>query len=388
MNARLAIFTGALLGLLFAACGGGGPSAGACNPSTCSSGCCDANGVCQGGFTPQACGSSGLTCSVCSDGTTCQFGFCVPTSTSGGGAGGGAGGGSMGGGGGATGGGGGATGGGGGDAGGGGGHVGGGAGGGGCTRATCEQLGKNCGEVSDGCGGVLLCGGCTAPQTCGGGGTANVCGAACVPKTCEQLGPTCGMVSDTCGGTLDCGACNTRGLVVSQVFGGGGNAGATWTNDFVELFNGGTAPVSLAGWSVQYASATGSTWQVTPLSGFIAPGRRFLVAQAGGTNGTTPLPTADVVGSIGLAAGAGKIALVRGTTPLAGSCPLGADVVDLVGYGTADCREGAGNAPAPSATLAILRNGGGCSDTNDNATDFALASPTPRNSSGASQSCP
>ena len=53
-------------------------------------------------------------------------------------------------------------------------------------------------------------------------------------------------------------------LVVSQVYAGGGNSGASYTNDFVELHNSG-APQSLAGWSVQYASAGGATWQVTPL---------------------------------------------------------------------------------------------------------------------------
>lgn len=382
MSTRLALFAGLLLGLFFAACGGGGPSANACNATTCPSGCCDAAGLCQGGITPQACGSSGLTCMVCSSGTACQFGFCVPMSSTGGGGGSATGGG----GGSATGGG---TGGGAATGGGtGGGSAAGGGGGTTCTPTSCGELGKNCGEVSDGCGGVLLCGSCTAPESCGGGGEANVCGATCVPKTCAELAPVCGMVSDTCGGTLDCGACNTRGLVVSQIFGGGGNAGSTYTNDFVELFNGGTAPISLAGWSVQYAAAAGATWQVTPLSGTIAPGRRFLVAQAGGTGGTTPLPTADATGTVGLAMAAGKVALVRGTAALSGNCPLGTDVIDLVGYGTADCREGSANAPAPSATLSVLRNGSGCADTDDNAADFTVTSPTPRNSATSAQSCP
>lgn len=39
-------------------------------------------------------------------------------------------------------------------------------------------------------------------------------------------------------------------IVISQVYGGGGNSGATYTNDFIELFNRGISPVSLAGWSV------------------------------------------------------------------------------------------------------------------------------------------
>ena len=56
-------------------------------------------------------------------------------------------------------------------------------------------------------------------------------------------------------------------LRVSQVYGGGGNAGATYTNDFIELFNAGAGSINLSGWSVQYASATGTSWQVTNLSG-------------------------------------------------------------------------------------------------------------------------
>ncbi|MHB8878324.1 MAG: hypothetical protein ACYC8T_31900, partial [Myxococcaceae bacterium] len=89
-----------------------------------------------------------------------------------------------------------------------------------CTPKTCAQLGKNCGAVSDTCGGSLQCGSCTAPQTCGGGGTPNVCGqGACVPKTCAQLVKNCGAVSDGCGNTLDCGACTAP-----QTCGGAGTA--------------------------------------------------------------------------------------------------------------------------------------------------------------------
>src|SRR6266849_1682948 len=43
-------------------------------------------------------------------------------------------------------------------------------------------------------------------------------------------------------------------IVISQVYGGGGNSGAPYANDFIELFNRGTTTVSLAGWSVQYTS--------------------------------------------------------------------------------------------------------------------------------------
>lgn len=45
-----------------------------------------------------------------------------------------------------------------------------------CTPRTCEQAGAQCGDVADGCGGIVHCPPCLAPQTCGGGGTPNVCG--------------------------------------------------------------------------------------------------------------------------------------------------------------------------------------------------------------------
>lgn len=79
-----------------------------------------------------------------------------------------------------------------------------------CTPKTCGQLGYGCGKAGDGCGGIIDCGACTAPQTCGGGGTPFQCGGsspACTPKTCAQLGYNCGQAGDGCGGTLSCGTC-------------------------------------------------------------------------------------------------------------------------------------------------------------------------------------
>src|ERR671919_486946 len=69
-------------------------------------------------------------------------------------------------------------------------------------------------------------------------------------------------------------------VVISQVYGGGGNTGATLKNDFIELFNRGASPVDVSGWSVQYASSTGSTWQRTNLAGVIQPGHYYLIQEA------------------------------------------------------------------------------------------------------------
>lgn len=177
-------------------------------------------------------------------------------------------------------------------------------------------------------------------------------------------------------------------VVISQVYGGGGNSGATFTNDFVELFNRGTTTVTLTGWSVQYTSATGSgTWQVTPLSGSIAPGRYHLVQQAAGSGGTASLPSPDTTGTIAMGAASGKVALLTSTAAVTGACPAGAALVDLVGYGSTQCFEGlTGPTPPTGNATAALRKRGGCFDSNDNAGDFLVGSPAPRNSS-TSRSC-
>lgn len=177
-------------------------------------------------------------------------------------------------------------------------------------------------------------------------------------------------------------------VVISQVYGGGGNSGATYTNDFIELFNRGDATVDLSSYSVQYTSAAGTTWQATNLSGSIAPGHYYLVQEAAGAGGTTPLPTPNATGSIAMGATGGKAAVVSSTTLLSGGCPTGGAIVDFVGVGgSATCYEGTGPTAASSNTLAVLRAGGGCTDTNVNSADFATGAPTPRNSSSSTTSC-
>jgi endonuclease G len=169
-------------------------------------------------------------------------------------------------------------------------------------------------------------------------------------------------------------------LVISQIYGGGGNAGATLRNDYVELFNPTTGPIDTGGWTIQYGAATGSTWQIQPLGGVILPGEYYLVQLgSGGANGALLPVTPNVEGSINLSATTGKVALSSNGDPFDG-CPVGDPLlVDLVGFGTtANCREGATNAPAPSATNAIFRKAGGFTDTNVNSSDFQTGAPNPR----------
>ena len=191
-----------------------------------------------------------------------------------------------------------------------------------------------------------------------------------------------------------------EGLVISQVYGAGGNSGAVFQNDFVEIFNRTNRPLSLAGLSIQYASATGTgnfgqnQNQLVILPGVtLAPGQYFLLSLAGGTNGE-PLPDADATGSINMAAANGKVVLVTGTESLGcngGSTPCSQAqldrIVDLVGYGSANFFEGTAAAPAISATTAAFRLEGGCVDTDDNGADFIAARPAPRNTGSPTAEC-
>jgi hypothetical protein len=184
----------------------------------------------------------------------------------------------------------------------------------------------------------------------------------------------------------------TSTVVVSQLYAGGGNAGATYTNDFVELFNRGAAAVNLSGWTIQYASGASTSWQTTALSGSIGPGRYYLVQLASTAAVGSPLPAADATGTANLATAGGKIALVRDSVALtcgatAGSCSSASLVEDLVGYGSATDYEGVGPAPALGSTTAAVRDGGGCTDTNANAADFTAVAPAPRNALSSSASC-
>ena len=82
----------------------------------------------------------------------------------------------------------------------------------------------------------------------------------------------------------------TSPVVISEVYGGGGNTGATYRNDFIELYNNSEAPVDVSTWSVQYAATTGSSWQRTNLTGSVSAKSFLLIQEAAGAGGTTSLP--------------------------------------------------------------------------------------------------
>ncbi len=178
-------------------------------------------------------------------------------------------------------------------------------------------------------------------------------------------------------------------VVISQVYGAGGNSAAAYQNDFVELFNPTPSAQSLNGWSIQYASAAGTTWQVANLPNFtLQPGQYFLYKLAsGGANGLV-LPAEDATGSINMSGSAGKVALVNSTTALT-SCLPNAAIIDLVGYGTtASCFEGAAAAPAPGGNAnSVARLDNGCRDSNNNGADLVAGPASPRNSASPTSTC-
>ncbi|REA63754.1 hypothetical protein DSL64_04815 [Dyadobacter luteus] len=178
-------------------------------------------------------------------------------------------------------------------------------------------------------------------------------------------------------------------VVISEVYGGGGNNGSTYRNDFIELYNPTSLDVTVSGWSVQYASSGGSTWQVTTLSGVIPAKGYYLVQQDAGAGGSVNLPTPDAVGTIPMSATAGKVALCTTATTLSGASPISSAILDFVGFGTAANF----SETAPTATLSaansaqrktnatqiIVGQGNGW-DSNNNSADFLTGAPTPINS--------
>ena len=186
---------------------------------------------------------------------------------------------------------------------------------------------------------------------------------------------------------------SSNGLVISQVYGGGGatTGSPSFKHDYVELFNAGSQPVSLAGYSLQYGSATGTgAWNVSALSNLasttLQPGRYLLIRQGNAGTLGADISNPDGTGTLNLGAASGKVALVASTTALNGANPAAGSYVDLVGYGSANGFE---TAPTPvlNNTISAQRKGAGCTDSDNNSADFQTGSPLLRNSATAANVC-
>jgi DNA/RNA endonuclease G (NUC1) len=145
----------------------------------------------------------------------------------------------------------------------------------------------------------------------------------------------------------------------------------------------------LNGYSIQYSFAGSGTWNVTALpNATLAPGQYFLVQFAQSANGSgAPLPTPDATGTTNMQPINGKLAVVNTVTALSGACPISTTIVDFLGYGTGGCFEGNSPVNGMNITVSAQRNGMGCFDTDQNAADFTVAAPVPRNTSSPTTNC-
>lgn len=193
-------------------------------------------------------------------------------------------------------------------------------------------------------------------------------------------------------------------VVITQIYSAGGNTDSTYKNDFVELYNRTDAPVSVDGWSVQYASSTGAFPAnapppqdgMMPLTGTIPAHGFYLVRAAKGLAGTMDLPAPDATAMNALLGQSnGKLALVRSKTALGtvtkanladAAFRASKAIEDFVGYGSATAYEGAKAVEFLEDTLGAKRKDP-CVDTDDNAADFAKVAPAPRNSSTTGPAC-
>ncbi|MFL0269735.1 DNA/RNA non-specific endonuclease [Candidatus Clostridium radicumherbarum] len=187
-------------------------------------------------------------------------------------------------------------------------------------------------------------------------------------------------------------AATAANVVISEIYGGGGNSGASYKNDFIELYNPTNSSISLTGWSIQYASSSGSFNNITNLSGSIGSHKYFLIQEASGGGGTVSLPAADVTGTINLSASSGKVALAKVTTTVSGSTD--SNVVDFIGFGSANDSETSPVGTLSNTTSAERKdnNGGTVAgqgngwDTNNNASDLYITSSiNPQNSSSPAE---
>jgi hypothetical protein len=173
-------------------------------------------------------------------------------------------------------------------------------------------------------------------------------------------------------------------VVIYEIYGGGGNTNGIYKNDYVVLHNNGTSPISLAGWSLQYAPQTSSTWDVTNLSGTIQGGGYYLIQLFSGGAVGANLPTPDAIGTTSVSVPDGKFIIKNNTTPETVADPSGANIIDKVGYGGANGFETIA-APGPPNTgvnankKGLTRRNNGV-DTNNNLNDFTITDPNPKNS--------
>jgi hypothetical protein len=168
-------------------------------------------------------------------------------------------------------------------------------------------------------------------------------------------------------------------IIINEVYGGGGNIGARYNVDFIELINSGTSTVTLTDAYIFYASSTGkfSLSFSTALPNItLYPGQTYLIQEGTARSIGVALPTPDIIGTLTLSGTKGKVALTKNNT--VPTSATGINVIDFVGYGAANQYEGSGPTVAPSNKTAVSRTN--AYDKDDNFLDFTVVTPTPQNS--------
>ncbi len=181
-----------------------------------------------------------------------------------------------------------------------------------------------------------------------------------------------------------------KNVVIAAVYGGGSNAGAMYQYDFVELFNSTSSPQTLTNWSVQYSGALSASWQKQTINAVIPAGGYYLIQFSGNAGAPTGavLPTPDVIGTVNISATTGKVALVKVDADLSGTGIGDSTVVDLVGYGGTASGYEMMPAPVLTSKKCLIRINNGCTDINDNSSDFiASTSYVPHNSASPIHRC-
>ncbi len=189
-------------------------------------------------------------------------------------------------------------------------------------------------------------------------------------------------------------------IVISEIYGGGGDAGSTLINDYVILKNTGPETVSLRGVTLQYADINGNFNQYHMLPDIsLSPGQNYLIQEGSGGGGVSSLPAPDFIagdilyfyGSQGQNASAGlNLNMASGKMALAGNTLQvtnadDAHVIDFVTYGTSVQFAGTTAGLSPTAATAFKRVLDDTAGTNINTADFIITPVNPVNSTAGTQ---
>lgn len=163
--------------------------------------------------------------------------------------------------------------------------------------------------------------------------------------------------------------------VINEIYTRGGqDATSIWQDDAVVLK--GPANQSLNGWSLQFAGSLsasfGTQFNFGAGDAFNAQGF-FYIRFDGNAGFGAPLPASYVYGGVSnLSSTGGKLALTNNPTAIAVACPIpgNAAVIDFVGWGNANCFEGAAISNLTTSGNQSMKRTG--ADTGNNNNDFAI----------------